>query len=407
MSGKISGIVGAYRDAFSGIPRTIWLLAGANLVNRAGGMVLPFLTLYFTTQLGFSALEAGRTLSLYGAGSIVGAMLGGWLSDRVPSLWVQRFSLLATGAGFLVLSQLRGRLAVSVAVFLLSVVTDCFRPALMTSVTRSCPPEALPRSLSLLRLANNLGFAVGPAIGGFLATRHYGLLFVCDALTCWAAAGVLFALPLDVRVAPAAASSSEIREGRSPWVDGPFLGFLALTTLLAMVFFQIFATMPLYLKEVYHLSEQGIGTLLSLNGLSIALFEMVIVRALESRDRLRVAGVGCVLICLGFGLLPFGTTWVFAAFTCLVWTAGEMVAMPMINAAAAQRAPEARSGSYLGAYSVAFSAGWVAGPSVGMAIYSGFGGTVLWLAAGALAVPLGLGFFSLASRFRAPVRTDG
>jgi predicted MFS family arabinose efflux permease len=174
-----------------------------------------------------------------------------------------------------------------------------------------------------------------------------------------------------------------------------------------MVFFQIFATMPLYLKEVYHLSEQGIGTLLSLNGLSIALFEMVIVRALESRDRLRVAGVGCVLICLGFGLLPFGTTWVFAAFTCLVWTAGEMVAMPMINAAAAQRAPESRSGSYLGAYTVAFSAGWVAGPSVGMAIYSGFGGTALWLAAGALAVPLGLGFAGLSRQFRSPRPVNG
>jgi predicted MFS family arabinose efflux permease len=267
-------------------------------------------------------------------------------------------------------------------------------------VTRSCSPEALPRSLSLLRLANNLGFAIGPAVGGFLATRHYGLLFVCDALTCWAAAAILFALRLDVRAAPAAPSPSGSREGRSPWVDGPFLVFLGLTTLLGMVFFQIFATMPLYLRGVYGLSEQGIGTLLSLNGLLIALFEMVIVRALESRDRLRVAAFGCFLVCAGFGLLPLGTGWAFAAFTILVWTAGEMVAMPMINSAAAQRAPESRSGAYLGAYTVAFSAGWVAAPTAGMAIYSRFGGTVVWLAAGAMALPLGLGFLALAPRFR-------
>jgi len=401
VSGKVPVLVGVYRDAFSGIPRTIWLLAGANLVNRVGGMVVPFLILYFTSQLGFSPVEAGRTLSLYGLGSIAGALAGGWLSDRVSSLWVQRLSLLATGAGFLVLSQLRGRWAVSVAVFLLSLVTDVFRPALMTSVSRSCPPEALPRSLSLLRLANNLGFAIGPAIGGFLAARHYGLLFVCDALTCWAAAAVLFALRLDVRSPPAASSRSETREGRSPWLDGPFLGFLALTTLLAMVFFQIFATMPLYLKDVYRLSEKGIGMLLSVNGLSIALFEMVIVRALERRDRLRLAALGCVLICLGFGLLPLGSTWLFAAFTSLVWTAGEMVTMPMINAAAAERGPAVRRGAYLGAYTVAFSAGWVVAPSAGMAIYSGAGGTALWLAVGAMALPLGLGYLSLAPRFRA------
>ena len=403
----IPGLVGTYRDAFSGIPRTIWLLAGANLVNRAGGMVVPFLTLYFTTRLGFTAVEAGRTLSLYGLGSILGALAGGWLSDRVHSLHVQRFSLLATGAGFLVLSQLKGHLSVSIAVFLLSAVTDCFRPALMTSATRSCSPEELPRSLSLIRLANNLGFAIGPAVGGLLAARHYGLLFVCDALTCWAAAAVLFALRLDVRPAPAAASPSEPREGRSPWVDGPFLAFLGLTTLLAVVFFQIFATMPLYLREVYRLSEQGIGALLSMNGLLIALFEMVIVRAMERRSRLRVAALGCVLVCLGFGLLPLGTAWPFAAFTFIVWTAGEMLAMPMINSAVAQRAPESRSGAYLGAYTVAFSAGWVVAPTLGMAIYSGFGGTALWLAAGAMALPLGLGFAGLSRPFGARGRSDG
>jgi MFS family permease len=129
---------------------------------------------------------------------------------------------------------------------------------------------------------------------------------------------------------------------------------------------------------------------------------MVIVRALERRSRLRVAALGCVLVCLGFGLLPLGTSWPFAAFTILVWTAGEMLAMPMINSAVAQRAPESRSGAYLGAYTVAFSAGWVAAPTLGMTIYSGLGGTALWLAAGAMAVPLGLGFLALARRFAAP-----
>lgn len=400
MNAKVPDLVGVYRDAFSGIPRTIWLLAGACLVNRAGGMVVPFLTLYFTSQLGFSPVEAGRTLSLYGLGSIAGALVGGWLSDRVSSVWVQRLSLLATGVGFLALSQLRGRLAVSLAVFLLSLVTDVFRPALMTSVSRSCPPESLARSFSLLRLANNLGFAIGPALGGFLAARHYGLLFVCDAITCWAAAAVLFALRPDVRAAPATSPRVETREGRSPWLDGPFIGLLVLTMLLAMVFFQVFATMPLYLKDVYRLSERGIGTLLSVNGLSIALFEMVIVKTIERRDRLRVAAVGSVLICLGFGLLPLGTTWLFAAFTSLVWTAGEMITMPMINAAGAERGPAARRGAYLGAYTMAFSAGWVVAPPAGMAIYSGLGGTALWLAVGAMAVPLCLGYLALASAFR-------
>ena len=391
----------AYRDAFRGIPRTVWVLAFANFVNRAGGMVLPFLTLYLTTQLGFTALEAGRTLSLYGLGSVAGAFAGGWLSDRVSSLWVQRFSLLGTGAGFLVLGQLRGKASIAAAVFLVSLVTDAFRPALMTSIRRSCPLEVLPRSLTLHRLSANLGFAFGPAIGGFLAAEHYGLLFVCDALTCWAAAGLLFALRPDVPGASSAAARNE--EGISPWRDGPFLAFLALTTLLAIVFFQILVTFPVYLREAGGLSERTIGTLLGLNGLVIAAFEIVIVRALEIRDRLRVASAGVALVCLGFGLLTFGATVPAAALALSVFTLGEMVAMPMINSAAAERGPSARSGSYLGAYTVAFSVGWVVAPSAGMAIYAAMGGKVLWAATGAMGVPLGLGYLALAPRFRKKV----
>jgi predicted MFS family arabinose efflux permease len=391
-------IARAYRHAFSGIPRTVWVLAFANFVNRAGGMVLPFLTLYLTTQLGFTPLEAGRTLSLYGLGSVAGAFLGGWLSDRVSSLWVQRGSLLGTGVGFLVLSQLRGRWTIGAAVFVVSLVTDAFRPSLMTSVRRSSPPAVLPRALTLHRLSANLGFAFGPAIGGFLAAAHYGLLFVCDALTCWAAAALLFALRPEVPGASPAAARDE--EGNSPWRDGVFLAFLSLTTLLAIVFFQILVTFPVYLREAGGHSERTIGTLLGLNGLAIALFEIVLVGALERLDRLRVASVGVALVCLGLGLLSLGASVPAAAAALAVFTAGEMIAMPMINAAAAERGPASRSGSYLGAYTVAFSVGWVVAPSAGMGIYAAGGGRLLWAVVAAMAVPLGLGYLGLARWFR-------
>ncbi len=397
---SLRSIPRAYRDAFSGLPRNVWLLGFANLVNRSGSMVLPFLSLYFTRHLGFSAVEAGRTLSLYGVGSIVGAYLGGRLSDTLGPVRVQRLSLLGTGVGFLVLSQLRDRLSVSIAVFLLSAIADSFRPAMMTAVAESCRPEILPRSLSLVRLMSNLGFVVGPAVGGFLATRHYGLLFVCDAVTCWAAVAVLGLMPKDAARSGAVPLALAEQAGRSPWRDGPFLAFMGLTVILGTVFFQIFSTLPLYLREAYGLKENVIGSLIALNGLGIACFEMVIVRALEPFDRLRTAAIGGFLVCLGFGLLPLGSTAAFAAVTILVWTAGEMMSLPMTNAAAVQRAPASRSGAYMGAYTVAFSLALVIAPAAGMGVYARFGGAVLWCGIAALGVPLGLGFFVLAPRFR-------
>ncbi len=140
-------IASAYRAAFSGLPRAVWLLALANLVNRSGTMVLPFLSLYLTQSLGFTASQAGRMLSLYGLGTMVGSYLGGWLCDRIGAQRVQLLSFLATGAGFAAAVQLRSFAALAVAVTAISVVAEAFRPALFVAVAQHSSPQVRTRAL--------------------------------------------------------------------------------------------------------------------------------------------------------------------------------------------------------------------------------------------------------------------
>jgi len=83
----------------------VWLLAIASLVNRSGTMVLPFMTLFLTEKRGFSVIQAGVVLAVYGMGGVAGTYLGGWLSDRFDPRWVMAVSLVLTGAGFLVLGS--------------------------------------------------------------------------------------------------------------------------------------------------------------------------------------------------------------------------------------------------------------------------------------------------------------
>ena len=85
-------LLGAYREAYSGLPRATWLLAFVALVNRSGTMVLPFLALYLTSQRGFDPDQAGLFLALYGLGSAGGTYLGGVLCDRLGALSVLRVS---------------------------------------------------------------------------------------------------------------------------------------------------------------------------------------------------------------------------------------------------------------------------------------------------------------------------
>ena len=79
----------AYRNAYSGLPREVWMLAIALFVNRFGTMVLPFLTLYMTDELGFDEISAGKMLSIYGLGSIAGCYVGGRFSKRFGAIRTQ------------------------------------------------------------------------------------------------------------------------------------------------------------------------------------------------------------------------------------------------------------------------------------------------------------------------------
>ena len=394
-------LVSTYRAAFSGLPRAVWVQGAATLVNRSGTMVLPFMSLYLTTRLGFSIVGAGRVLSLYGLGAIAGSWLGGALADRVGPIAVQVASLAATGAGFLLLGRLTGHLAVSVAVFCLAVVAECFRPALFTAVARASEPAVRARSLALVRLAVNLGMSVGPAAGGLLAVHHYGWLFVADATTCWAAAVVLGLAARGAGPATGDASAPG-QASASPWRDRPYLAFLGVMVVLGTVFFQISSTMPLYLRQHYRLAEDSIGMLLAINTVVIVAVEMVLLRALEHRDHVRLAGVGALLVGAGFGLLPLGSTWPFAALTVVIWTAGEMLSLPFTNSVAANRAPATASGRYMGAYSLAFAVAFVLAPALGTAVYERLGPTVLWAGVGATGAVLFVACALLAPHLRTP-----
>ncbi|MFI5143352.1 MAG: MFS transporter, partial [Thermoanaerobaculales bacterium] len=233
--------------------------------------------------------------------------------------------------------------------------------------------------------------------------RHYGWLFAVDAATCWAAAAVL-SVTLVRRAPPAAGHPTGPARAASPWRDRPYLMFLLALLVLGVVFFQISGTMTLYFRQAYGFREDTIGVLLALNTVIIVAFEMVLVRALEHRNHLRIAAVGALLVCGGLALLPLGHSLAFAALTILVWTAGEMLSLPMINAVAASRVSGLGAGRYLGAFWLAFSVAFVLAPLLGTAIYQHLGPTVLWVMVGSAGLVLAPAFLAL-SRVMRPLPT--
>jgi predicted MFS family arabinose efflux permease len=278
-----------------------------------------------------------------------------------------------------------------VLAFLLGAAAEALHPANLTAVSQLCTAEMRTKGFSLNRLAANLGLSIGPVVGGYLALFDYKWLFWVDGLTSLLAFALFHAF-FSSQAGPASSRPDDSMPARSPFADRVFLLIWSLSFLVAIVFSQLFATFPLYIREVYQLKENAIGQLIAVNTVQIVLIEMLIIHALRGHDPARVARVGVLALCAGFALMPFGRGFLYGAFTVVVWTFGEILTLPLLVTLVAGRAGPAGQGRYQGLLTLSFALATIVGPLLGSWIYNSAGPDMLWFGCGVLGVVLAAGF---------------
>lgn len=393
----LNATINLYKNAYTGLTRRMWLLAVVMLINRSGTMVLAFMTLYIN-HIGYSTKMAGLVVAVYGIGSLVGAFIGGKISDRFGFYYTQFFALFCGGILFITLGLMKSYLSICVCTFFLSMVNESFRPANATAIAHYSTPQNRTQAFSIVRLAINLGWGVGGALGGFLATVNYHLLFWVDGFTNIAAAFLLLWLLPKVSLAqqqnPGKTNALKVK-AKPAYADKTFLYFIGLQILFAICFFQLFTTIPLYFKEELRINEFWIGILLAMNGIIIALFEMVIVFKLEGRrPYLRLMAYGTAIMALSFFVLnlPLMHGFVIAILSMLLMTIAEMIAMPFMNSYYIARSTEGNRGQYAAYYTMAWSAAQVIGSASGTQIAYAIGYDNLWWIIGAICLLTALGY---------------
>ncbi|MCF7561495.1 MFS transporter [Sabulilitoribacter multivorans] len=367
-----------YLNTFKGLSKEIWWLALITLINRAGTMVIPFLSLYLKEDLNFSVSDVGWVMSAFGLGSVAGSWLGGKLTDTLGYYKVMVRSLLSTGILFICLQYLNTFASICIGIFIVMLVADTFRPAMFVALNAYSKPENKIRSLTLIRLAINLGFSAGPAIGGLIITGlSYSGLFWVDGITC-----ILATLVMIQVLHPKKAKVLDDIKNENPdsaYSDRAFLTFLIAMMLFGIVFLQYFSTITIYYKDVHTLSELQIGLILGLNGFLIFVFEMPLIKWLENTKytKLGLMFFGAVLTGLSLLILNL-TSWSGVLIIgMLLMTLGEMIAFPFSNAFAVDRAKKGNQGEYMALYSMSFSIAHIFGHNAGlqMTAFLGFDNT--------------------------------
>jgi len=380
-----------YVKAFTGLPLKVWLLALVLLVNRSGAMVVAFLSVYLIDQQGFAPVKAGYVMAAFGAGGVLGNYFGGLLNDRFGSWHIQLYSMIGAGILNIILGQVAEFWSLCLLAFCISLWADAFRPANRAALAIYAPPELLTQAYGLQRMAVNLGFSIGPALGGYLIYGYgFELMFWADGLTFLLAALVFYlALPKDETAKPLVARPDKKKGVPDDVLDIPhfapatapahkqlwLLAFVLANMAVMMCFFQLFSTFPVYLKTS-GFDERAIGLLFTISGVVIVAAEMPVLYAVERRFKpIPVMLTGSLLIIIAYLLLPALVSVNFLAVLLMVMllTVGEILYMPFTNTYVAKHSPTARRGEYLGLLSASYSAAFVFTPLVGFGVAEHYG----------------------------------
>ncbi len=357
------------------LPPPVPVLIAGTFVNKAGSFILPFLTLVLARQFHLAESEAAWLVMAYGVGSLVSLVVGGHLTDGLGRRRTLLLSLFGSGGLAVAMST-----AASVRVFvplllLFAFLADLYRPASSAIISDRLASAERANGFAALRVAVNLGFAFGMAIGGLLVDWSWRVLFAADGITTMA-----FGVIALLRIGETRPDTSDEARAAAPsmWRDPVFAQVLFASLGFATMVLSFVTVLPLSVTRGAGYPAWVFGALIATNGLIIAVFELSAVEALRGMRRLRVAALGMLLAGAGFGMLGLVRHWGGFLVGMVLWTIGEILTVPQQMAFIADWAPPEARGRYLGFYGATWSLAVVLNPFLMLPLYARLPEPLFW-----------------------------
>lgn len=387
------------KNLYAEFPRQFWIIFGGTLINSTGtGMIFPFLTLYLRQRLNVSMTTVGVILMFWAISALAGQIVGGSFTDRFGRKRLMMFSL-TSNAVMLALFGFADSFALALLVVSITgFVNALYQPARDAMIADLIASDKRPQAYGLIRVVANLGVAIGPAIGGFLAAQSYLITFWCSA----SAVFIYFLItPLLMReTKPNAPLVHDAAPGNLMTVlrDTRFvvfcLGGIGCTILAA----QMMTVLPIYMKDQFGLGETFFGWVMTTNAAMVVFLQLPITRVTRHVPRLVLTAGGALLYALGVGSVALGNAFPHFIAAMIVFTFGEMILIPTSTAVTADLAPADLRGRYMGMLGLTWSVGFGIGPIVGGLISDQIAPIALWPLTAISGILAAIVFLALARR---------
>jgi MFS family permease len=391
------------RALFARYPRQFWLMFFGMLISTIGSsMIWPFLMIFVTERLSLPLTVSASLMTISAVMGLISSFIAGPIIDRLGRKWVMVFSLLANAGVYFFLSQAHSLPAFALLMGLSGTVNPLYRVGADAMMADLVPPEKRIDAYSLLRMSNNIGIALGPTIGGFIASTSYDLAFYC-AVAGMSVYGLLLAVfaveTLPQRSASAAARPAERFGGYGEVLrDKPFISFTAIFTLVQMCATLIWVLLSVYTKHNYGISERQYGLLPTTNALMVVFLQVAVTQVAKRFPPLRVLAVGALLYAAAVFSVAVGQSFLAFWLSMVIMTSGELLLVPTSSTFVANLAPADKRGRYMSIYGLTWGVSQGIGPVVGGMLSDSLGPKAPWVGGGFVGLLGMLGFLLMAKK---------
>ncbi|MDH4208459.1 MAG: MFS transporter [Anaerolineae bacterium] len=390
------------RHRLSAYSRQFWILFVGQLVSSIGmSLVWPFMTIYVREKMDVTLTVVGLVLAANSMAGLLSQLVGGPVVDRFGRKIAMTVSLGARAVLMLGLGLADSLFSFSVLILLSGFFGALFNPALNSMVADIVESERRTEAYALMRMVANLGIAIGPAIGGFIATRSYLISF----LAAGAASAIYFFITLlfvkETRpeVPAEDRESAQQASGYGPVLrDFPFLLFCVTYAIMGIAYAQMMTIFPVYIKDQYLVPESQFGLIMATNAAMVVLFQYPVTRGLRRLALGPTLTLGALFVSLGLGFVAFSTTFSMFLFSMVIVTIGELIFAPSSVALVAELAPETMRGRYMGIFGMSFGLTFGVAPAIGGLINDHIGPVFVWRIMAIVALLSAVAFLTVGGR---------